>query len=407
MDLDPSRERGLACGCICVECGRDLVAHLGKVKAAHFQHATDDVICDPQPMTLLHAFARDYIARRQHLWLPGLVEDFSDDRWGSTWRERFETLDTNAAIRDGATEAQQGSFVPDVLLTLEGERKLAIEVKYSHAVDEEKSFKFRTHRLDCLEFDVSDLAPSLATTALLEQVLLERARWKWIWNAERDRAWFSFLARVDWQGGTWRVDRSRIGQADMYMPRASDKLRIAQARLGWAKSAYDSFRQRSPRPSREETAQWLGTYATAKQGTEDRFAIFCAAAGLEPTSLPVNFMQKINDGFQKHVYAWQLGIFVTFGFRQEWFSSADVAAWVKAAMPECAARQPDWKNRNGFTRDGVAAHTYLLLLESQGLLLSDGHRELERRLFRAKFRSRQEFHHDLPRLRAASAVARI
>jgi hypothetical protein len=121
----------------------------------------------------------------------------------------------------------------------------------------------------------------------------------------------------------------------------------------------------------------------------------------------VNFMQKTNEGFQKHVYAWQLGIFVAFGFGPDWFSSADVAAWVKVALPECAHPGPEWRRKNGFTRNAVAAHTYLLLLEAQGLLQSDGHREMERRMFRGRFKSRHEFHEDLRRLRSAVGVARI
>src|SRR6185369_9957212 len=71
-DLEPGQARGLQCKCFCPECGRALQAHLGSIRAWHFQHHVEDVDCNPQPMTLLHAFVRDELARRKTLRVPAV-----------------------------------------------------------------------------------------------------------------------------------------------------------------------------------------------------------------------------------------------------------------------------------------------------------------------------------------------
>lgn len=69
-DLDPEADRGLACECACPDCDRRLIAHLGQKNRWYFQHEVDDANCNPQPMTLLHRFARDWLATRKQLEIP-------------------------------------------------------------------------------------------------------------------------------------------------------------------------------------------------------------------------------------------------------------------------------------------------------------------------------------------------
>ena len=52
---------------------------------------------------------------------------------------------------------------------------------------------------------------------------------------------------------------------------------------------------------------------------------------------------------------------------------------------------PEERTRNGFTRTRAAAHNFLLQLEAQGLLRSDGSAALEARVFRPAFANRSEF----------------
>lgn len=407
LDLDPRSDRGRACDCVCAQCGRPLVAHFGELKAAHFQHLVEEVSCNPQPMTLLHAFARDHIASKRELWLPGLKETFRDDRWGQTWTEEFSFPEGLVEVSSSTTETPVFDIVPDVLLELAGpSSRLAVEVKFTHAVDQVKQEKIHRLRLNCIEFDISDLPSETVSASVLDTCLKDPRRWTWIWSAQREEAAYRFKHRVGWEGGIWEVDRKRIGPADLNMPPATARLRVAQARLPWAKETYEAYRAKTPegapRPSQMETAAWLASFET-----EDRMAIFCAAMGLEPINLPVNFQQKVQQGFDRHPYAWQLGIFVAFGFRRELFSSEDVAVWLKAAMPECVRPEPGGRRRNGFTLNSASAHFFLLLLEHQGLILSNGHIKLEQRKFRARFKSISQFHRHLPAIIGATGVVAV
>lgn len=64
-DLNPAVDRRRRCRCICRDCEQPLQAHVGEEKAWHFQHDVEDRNCNPQPMSLLHAFVHDQLALRR------------------------------------------------------------------------------------------------------------------------------------------------------------------------------------------------------------------------------------------------------------------------------------------------------------------------------------------------------
>jgi hypothetical protein len=61
-------------------------------------------------------------------------------------------------------------------------------------------------------------------------------------------------------------------------------------------------------------------------------------------------------------------------------------------MPDCVLARPNELSRNGFSRTRAALHSYLLQLELQGLLQSDGNSVPELRVFQPAFVRRKEFH---------------
>ena len=58
-------ERGLACGCVCVECGTRLVARWGPKTRPHFAHHASAGDCDGE--SLLHRLGKRILAQRMEV----------------------------------------------------------------------------------------------------------------------------------------------------------------------------------------------------------------------------------------------------------------------------------------------------------------------------------------------------
>ena len=50
--------RGLACNCICFECGETVLARKGNIKEHHFAHANNKDSCTIHPESVLHKYAK-------------------------------------------------------------------------------------------------------------------------------------------------------------------------------------------------------------------------------------------------------------------------------------------------------------------------------------------------------------
>lgn len=108
QDLEPDVARGARCGCVCPGCGRARVAHLGDANSWHFQHEAVDVACNPQPMTLLHAFVRDELARRATLRVPGETLHLALEERGRSFRESLAVPDGELQILFAAAARRLG-----------------------------------------------------------------------------------------------------------------------------------------------------------------------------------------------------------------------------------------------------------------------------------------------------------
>jgi hypothetical protein len=201
-----------------------LQAHMGEAKAWHFQHDVDDVNCDPQPMTLLHAFVRDRLAERRQLWLPGGSIQVATEVLGRRWSEQIEIPDRVYVFSSGAAEVHVGKVQPDVLFEMPHKWALAVEVRKTHAVDAAKQERLQSTFIDAIEFDVSDLSAQGITDDDLERILHERHRWKWIAWMERCRAESQLHFRVLWEKRDWKADVSYFSKAMPCKPAAVAKL---------------------------------------------------------------------------------------------------------------------------------------------------------------------------------------
>jgi len=357
---------------------------MGDVQAWHFQHDVEDPACNPQPMTLLHAFVRDQLAERRELWLPGGSVRLTAEASGRSWTEVTVIADRVYVFESAAKEKRVRDVQPDIVFRIPEKHELALEVRYSHAVDAEKEQKLKHVFHDAIEFDVSDLSAEGITIDELEKVLHDRRRWKWLSWLERHWAESSFSARVYWEQREWRADYVYFREVMPVQPVPAAKLRHAQKRLSWAKEQI--AKSRAAKLPKSERPAWLGSMATL-----DRLAVCCAAIGVAPQDLPAHFRQRVNSNLGMQPYAWQFPVFAKFGVGRMAFTARDVGTWAEVALPDCVLPNPESRTLNGFNKTEAAVHNYLLQLELQGLLNSDDATVVERRIFRPKFAAAADF----------------
>jgi hypothetical protein len=162
-------KNGAGCDCTCPECGARLIAYQGEVKNPYFGHK-GGVDCAGSAMTALHKAAQQLIVERGRLPLPPLrvvakkmhskfgpfteVKDFFE---GQEWRLTNackEVRTSNGRIVDvGGVDPQVGN--------------VAVEVRVTHAVDEEKANDIAASGLPCIEIDLSKLLGQPLTMASL------------------------------------------------------------------------------------------------------------------------------------------------------------------------------------------------------------------------------------------------
>ena len=284
-DLDRELERGLPCNCVCPDCGSALQAHLGAKKAWHFQHQAKDVNCNPQPMTLLHAFVRDELAKRKQLVIPSKQVTVEFEEVGKTWTANVQVPAESWSISIAEAERRFDEVQPDVYYELDSQLKVAVEVRYAHAVDEAKVQKLRGVVSMCAEFDVSDLPAAGIGTRDLDLLLSEPARWKWLING-RTRFETSVLQEeLRWTHTRWRL-RTQPQSVPKAAAKSPIKLKMAESRVPWAKAQLAKLKAEAKTP--EQSMQWLSA-----QDKIDRVAVACAAIGFRPSVLPVFFLQAL------------------------------------------------------------------------------------------------------------------
>ena len=154
---------GLACGCACPACGTPLVARRGAVLAANFAHAASDRACAGTLETVLHRLAKQLIADRAPLTLPGVAAEHAG-------RRRLVRPPAAVRAETAALEPGLDGLRPDVVAVVAG-RPLLVEVAAAHFCGPEKAALIRERRLAAGEIDLSwparDAPPEALERALL------------------------------------------------------------------------------------------------------------------------------------------------------------------------------------------------------------------------------------------------
>ena len=122
----------------CPACKDTVILRKGKIKAAHFAHKASET-CNQE--TILHKTAKQLIVEVISDWKCGKIGAPIVKRKCSS---RFCSTSTNQPLPDKVTDALleyrvADGFVVDVVLIAGNEPAAAIEIKVSHAVDENKA----------------------------------------------------------------------------------------------------------------------------------------------------------------------------------------------------------------------------------------------------------------------------
>lgn len=166
-------KNGLKCNCFCPACGDKLVArNKGEVKSHHFAHYFG-AECSGAVQTALHLLAKDIILKEKNILLPEY--DTFNYRIVDQKVYQCETV---------YLEKKIGSFVPDVIINTLDRKKILVEIKVTHGIDEFKLDKIKTANISTVEIDLSTTNLDITEENLRKAILEESKLKNWVYHKE-------------------------------------------------------------------------------------------------------------------------------------------------------------------------------------------------------------------------------
>lgn len=146
VSINDIKVSGLACSCRCANCDERLIAKLkGVRRKPHFAHHNSNKKVGIKTCyeNTLHKLAISVIEEEKCVMLPSL--DCIDAQKAS-----FEHIEVEE--RNDSPDLQ-----PDLVGVTSDEKRIAIEIKYTHEVDERKLDKILKKGITCVEIDISNI----------------------------------------------------------------------------------------------------------------------------------------------------------------------------------------------------------------------------------------------------------
>lgn len=175
-------ESGLACNCVCSNCGGVLEACKGKIRQHHFRHYSA-AECNGAWESQLHLLSKAIIVQNKAVMLPEYRGKFCAYQ---SMKQCFEEVIQEASL-DGRR--------PDCLCKYIDEQgtlhEIWVEICYKHPVDQEKAKHIKDNGITCLEIDVRHLFENsmIVDEATLTNFLL---------NSTANRTWINYPKGDDW-----------------------------------------------------------------------------------------------------------------------------------------------------------------------------------------------------------------
>jgi hypothetical protein len=203
-------ERGRACDCTCPGCGAPLEAAKGSIRQHHFRHGVE-VECEGAAESAIHLAAKQLIRERRQLTLSEYV--LSAWRRDSSGRIHRDT----EVVVPGATTMSFDSVEEECevhgmrtdLLAMAGNRPLMIEIRYMHAVDEEKRAKIQAASISAIEIDLSDAVNQVSDWETLWSLINDPARMTWLYNTRENDKRARLESRLDALIAKWEQEYER------------------------------------------------------------------------------------------------------------------------------------------------------------------------------------------------------
>jgi len=188
----PESQRGLRCKCVCLGCGEQLQANLGRKNRHYFSHAVIGN-CNGAAESGLHLKAKELIAESRQVVLPGLVVTAMGRLRPGVPLYRPGAIQ-KTVVKEGRlarfdrvlVEQARGSIRPDVT-GLRGRAGLHIEVRVSHQVDEQKRAELRRQGVSAIEIDLSGL-DRMASPAEIAKAVSDPSLSSWLFHRREDQA---------------------------------------------------------------------------------------------------------------------------------------------------------------------------------------------------------------------------
>lgn len=161
---------GYECGCFCPHCKNPLCAkNGGKIKTHHFAHLSG-ADCKSAVESALHIMAKEVLSKYKKIMLPPIPYKQTAQCLELTRIEPEKTSD--CGLRPDC-ECYYGE---------ESEKRIWIEFKRTHAVDQKKKGKIISAKIDCVEIDLNSCEQD---PDKVKQFLIEESTNRiWIYNKE-------------------------------------------------------------------------------------------------------------------------------------------------------------------------------------------------------------------------------
>ena len=163
-------ERGKYSSAACFDCQDYLVAKKGNRVASHFAHRSRDSDC--QGESGLHRLAKHILSKEKSICLRHYPE-----------RDKHFTYKFNHAYVEFKIE----NYRVDCFLRDEELPPLAVEIKVTHPVDDEKIMMFRRNKIAAIEIDLSSIDRLASKQEIKTAVCQHHCNVSWLYSEKIDQ----------------------------------------------------------------------------------------------------------------------------------------------------------------------------------------------------------------------------
>jgi len=236
-------ESGLACGCTCVGCGAILVAKKGDKVSWHFAHhiANGSESCVE---SAIHAAAKQILLEANYLRTP-MVAVSAEKRLKNGYRHaKSIILSPDRLIRFDYSRAEvwegAAGVRPDVV-GYRGERRILVEMYFTHAVDRDKQKKLEALGIPALEVNLSGLESDTDLETIRQRVLEDVFFKDWLFYPGEESTRAQLQAEVDAEAD--EMERQRDAEIERKRREQDAKRERIEKSLTEVAEANERYRQ--------------------------------------------------------------------------------------------------------------------------------------------------------------------